>query len=208
MVNLKKNQHKDGSYDEWYKHEHGFAATAFTSIAYGYVFFFLAHKLPSNIKKLYSEVMHKAGDWLLRHDDLVKINHQMAGAAALALIGHNLQSKKYLNGAKIKYELGISLQKKEGWFQEVAGMDLGYCSVLLDYVMTYHLVTGDNRPIDKMSKLVDFMFPYLHPDGTISPGTLYLTNVLTNDFKALTCPVADISYVRKYDYTPSEWKMR
>ncbi len=34
-VNLSRQQYSDGSYDEWYKGERGFAATAFTTVHYG-----------------------------------------------------------------------------------------------------------------------------------------------------------------------------
>src|ERR1044071_9238259 len=81
----RQQQHRDGSFDEWYKHEHGFAATAFTLIANGLAVHFVGEYLDEEAKDNFNHAAKKAADWLLTHDDMVKTNHQMAGAAALAI---------------------------------------------------------------------------------------------------------------------------
>jgi len=45
------------------------------------------------------------------------------------------------------------------------------------------------------------------PTGKISPGTIYLTDRNKRQLWALTCPIADVSYVRKYHYTLDGWKL-
>ncbi len=40
-----------------------------------------------------------------------------------------------------------------------------------------------------------------HPDGVIEPGTVYLTDVKQQYSYALSCAVAQVSYLRKYQYT-------
>jgi hypothetical protein len=55
------------------------------------------------------------------------------------------------------------------WFPEVGGMDLGYCSVLLDYVMNLHVGGGGPDRPSSHGAAVKFMLPLMHPDATISP---------------------------------------
>src|SRR5205085_992462 len=45
LTNLAAQQYPEGCYDEWYKGERGFAATEFTTIAYGLADRFLADRL-------------------------------------------------------------------------------------------------------------------------------------------------------------------
>ena len=69
---------------------------------------------------------------------------------------------------RAKLAATLARQTAEGWFPEVGGMDLGYCSVLLDYVMLYCRVTGDRSPLPAMGRLVRFMLPHIHPDMTVA----------------------------------------
>ena len=43
------------------------------------------------------------------------------------------------------------------------------------------------------------------PDATTSSGTVYLTNTDKTEMVALTCPIASISFIRKYRYTNTKW---
>ena len=42
-----------------------------------------------------------------------------------------------------------------------------------------------------------------YPNGNISPGTIYLKD--NKDVYAITCPVSQVSYVRKYKNKDNEW---
>lgn len=164
-----REQHRDGSFDEWYKNEHGFAATTFTLIAYGLAIHFLGERVEEADRKTLMSTAKKAADWLLYNDDLVKTNHQAAGAAALAIMYRISNEEKYRAGAAEKHKKVLTLQTDEGWFNEIAGMDLGYCGVLLDYMMLYRYMTKDSSGIDAMKRLYTFMYPFIQPDLTISP---------------------------------------
>jgi len=169
VVFWNRQQHSDGSFDEWYKNEHGFAATTFSLIAYGLAIYFLADKIEQEDKKILLQTAEKAANWLLKHDDFVKMNHQAAGAAALAIAYKICGKEAFLNEAVRKHQTVLKAQTDEGWFNEIAGMDLGYCSVLLDYMMLYHYITKDNSGLEAMKKLYAFIFPFIQPDITISP---------------------------------------
>ena len=45
-----------------------------------------------------------------------------------------------------------------------------------------------------------------HPDGVIQAGTIYLTDSQKKNTYALTCSVAQVSYLRRYQYTDT-WNL-
>lgn len=161
-------QYSDGSFDEWYKGERGFAAAAFTTIAFGLAVYFLGERLASEDRRLALDALKRSCQWLTRREDIVKTNHDAAGAAALAIGAKVTADKDFSRVARDKIESVLRRQESEGWFPEIGAMDLGYCSVLMDYVMLYVHFSGDTKPVPAMRKLMEFMAPHIHPDGTVA----------------------------------------
>lgn len=161
-------QYGDGSFDEWYKGERGFAAAAFTTIAFGLAVHFLGERLLPQDRQTALATLAKSCQWLMRREDIVKTNHDAAGAAALAIGTKATGQPDFSRAARSKMVALLQRQTPEGWFPEIGAMDLGYCSVLMDYVMLYVHFSGDFEPIPAMSKLMAFMAPHIHPDGTIA----------------------------------------
>lgn len=168
LLFLDKIQNKDGSFDEWYKGEHGFAATEFNIIAYGLAYYFLKNKIKKRELNLLIKIINKAANWLIKNNDFTKSNHQAAAGAALIISYEVTKNLKFKIGAKEKIDSILKRQKKEGWFSEVGGMDLGYCSVLLDYVMIYHYFSKDKSVLMPMKKLFFFIKNFIQPDFSIS----------------------------------------
>ena len=73
--------------------------------------------------------MPQAAQWLSRRDDTVKINHQIAAAAALAAVWRLTGEERWHRAAKRKLEVSLAHQSEEGWFSELGAVDLGYASV-------------------------------------------------------------------------------
>ncbi len=169
LINLSRQQYPEGCFDEWYKGERGIAATEFTAIAYGLAAYLMGDHLQLEDRERLQDVLKKSGRWLSTRTDKIKSNHQAAIGAALALIGHVTKDKFYTQAARIAIDEMLSRQQPEGWFPEIGGMDLGYCSVLLDYAMIYTHITGDTVTVPAMRRLFNFMLPHLHPDATIDP---------------------------------------
>ena len=165
--NLGRQQYAEGTFDEWYKGERGFAATEFTTIAYGLAARCLGDRLATAERRRLSEILGRAAGWLARRADRIKANHHAAAAAALALAADVTGDSAFTAAAHRKVDEVLERQHSEGWFPEVGGMDLGYCSVLLDYLMIYTRVTGDERAVPATRRLMSFMFPLLQPDGAI-----------------------------------------
>ena len=165
-----KIQNKDGSFDEWYKGERGFAATEFSLIAFGLAYFFLKGRLKKKDEEILRLTSLRAANWLSERDDFVKSNHQAAAVAALAISYKNFGNRSFASASKRKLTSLLKTQKKEGWFPEVGGMDLGYSFVLLDYVtLSFLFIKPKAHSLSSMKRLLSFLLPHLHPDGTISP---------------------------------------
>jgi hypothetical protein len=169
LIALTNQQYRCGSFDEWYKGERGYAATEFPMIAYGLAGFLMKDKIKQEDSILLKNFFMTAGKFLSSRQDKVKSNHEAAAATALALAFFVTKEESFKTAARNKIKETLTRQTTEGWFPEVSGMDIGYCFVLLDYVMLYVLVTGDEEPIPPMRKLFDFIFPFIHPDLTVSP---------------------------------------
>ena len=64
------------------------------------------------------------------------------------------------------------------------------------------------RPVSSVDTLSETSLQKVifSPDGKITPGTIYLTDFKKNIMVALTCPIGNISYIRKYQYDNNTWK--
>jgi hypothetical protein len=164
LANLAREQYPEGCYDEWYKGERGFAVTAFTTAAYGLAALLFDDGLDARDRDLLTRTLKRAAQWLSRRDDTVKINHEIAGAAALAAVWRLTSEERWRRAAERKIEMSLAHQSEEGWFSELGAVDLGYTSVALDYLMIYWRLTGDDRAASAASRLI--LAPHLHPDLT------------------------------------------
>jgi len=166
LANLASEQYPEGCYDEWYKGERGFAVTAFTTVPYGLAALLLDDEIDARDRDLLTRTLKRAAQWLSQRDDTIKINHEIAAAAALAAVWRMTGEERWRRAAEHKLEMSLAHQSEEGWFSELGGADLGYASVALDYLMIYWRLTGDDRAAFAASRLLEFLIPHLHPDLT------------------------------------------
>jgi hypothetical protein len=168
LANLRRLQYAEGSYDEWYKGERGFAATTFTTFAYAAAAIELGDVLPADIHGLLRETLAPAARWLLGREDLVKVNHEVVAAAALATYGTLCSDAPSLAGARDKLARSLATQTEEGWFPELRGMDFGYSALVVDYLGHYGRLVGMDQVVAPVGRLVNFLLPHFHPDLTLS----------------------------------------
>ncbi len=91
---LKKCQYKNGTFDEWYKGERGFAATEFPLIAF-MLFALLIKNIDNELKKDIIETFHSSVNWLCENEDRIKSNHEMAAIAGIATYGALTKNQMY-----------------------------------------------------------------------------------------------------------------
>lgn len=168
LAQLRRLQYPEGCYDEWYKGERGFAATAFTTLNYAACAVELGPAMPDETTRLVQETLEPAAGWLSRRDDLVKVNHQVAAAAALAAF-HRLTGKACWRAAALdKLRSAVATQTAEGWFPELDGMDFGYSALVLDLLMHLHRWIEAGEALSAATRLANFLLPHMHPDVTFA----------------------------------------
>jgi hypothetical protein len=161
-----RNQHRDGTFDEWYKNEHGYATTAFSSYAMSLALLALEDAVPENLRQAVLFSLRRSGDWLLTHDDWFKTNHQAVGVAALCAIGRATDEVRYIQGGRRNADRILKKVHEEGWSREISGTDLGYTFLLCEYMAMFAVLSGDTSFLPSLKKPYRFAVDFLHPNLT------------------------------------------
>ncbi len=156
--------HPDGSCDEWYRGEHGFAATAFGAFAASRALRLLGDDAP--VSGAVVSALEKAGRWLSARDDLDKLNHEAVAAAALHELSVFLGDDSLAADALRKTELVLACRTPEGWFPELGGFDSGYCFLTLEYLARCWSYTRDEQLRAVLEGTLGFLLNLVAPDLT------------------------------------------
>ncbi len=159
-------QNKNGSFNEWYPNENSFVATAFSTYAVSESLLLLGKRFEENTQQNIEEALVKSGDWLTKNDEL-KVSNQEAGAILTLYNLYLLTRKKtFLKSSREKTEKLLKNQSKEGWFPEYGGPDIGYLSLLVDYLSKTFMKTKDVQLLNGLKKSTEFITYFIHPDFT------------------------------------------
>jgi len=165
MLYWTKIQHRDGSFDEWRKFEHGQPPTAFSTYAMIKVFDIMKNELNEQEKNKIIKSIKKASDWLCFNSEPIGINHEVVAVNTLYHAYLLFKNKKYLKAIDEKFG-GIIKERfsEEGWFNECGGPDTGYNEVSLTYLGLYWEASKDKRVLPIVNKVLNFNKYFLYPD--------------------------------------------
>lgn len=174
MKFLETIQNSDGSFNEYYPHEHAFVTTAFVTFAVSEGLLLLDERPPAVV-----ELLERSGKFLLKKEELDVVNQNLGAAAALQNLYLLTGDEQYQKGAQEKLKNSLQKQSPEGWFYEYGGPDIGYLSVAVSYLGNYYKKTRDESALTSLQKAVYFLSHFFHPDGTAggeygSRNTTYL----------------------------------
>lgn len=180
----KSIQLQDGSFNEYYPHEHGFPPTAFS--------LYSACEVYKRLDMQDDEVLkcfRKTARYLISHIEKKAYNQEIASITALYSAYTVLKEQWVLDGINNKLNRILKLQSTEGWFSEYGGADIGYLSVSLDMLAEYYWMSRDFRVLEPLNRIVEFLKYFVHPDGTIggeyaSRNTIYF---LPNGLQVMAC---------------------
>ena len=177
-------QHADGTFDEWYRGEHGYATTAFSTYAVALAVDALGEALADPLRGRVARALRRAADWLTRHHDWFKTNHEAVGVAALGAIGWLLGEDRYRQAASRHAAVIGQRMHTEGWSREISGVDVGYTFLLAEYLGMHAVLNGDRDLIPSVIKAYRFAADFLHPDLTTGAeygicGNPYFSRVAT-----------------------------
>lgn len=169
----KSIQLKDGSFNEYYPNEHGFPPTAFSLYAMCEVYRRLGMHDAGVLK-----AFRKTAKYLVEHIEGQAYNQELASITALYAAYMILGEDWILAGLNKKLDRVLQLQSREGWFPEYGGADIGYLSVSLDMLAEYYSLSHDDKVLEPLNRIVEFLKYFVHPDATVggeyaSRNTIY-----------------------------------
>lgn len=158
-------QNKDGSFNEWYVNERSYVATSFVAAAVAETLLVLEKV---NIKE-YEKILaglERAANWLLKHTEELVYNQLAGSVLALAKIAHLTGKEKYSEASRGKFKIIEKNQSAEGWWSEYGGPDVGYLSLMIDYLTKYYELEKSENILDCLKKASAFLVNFLHPNLT------------------------------------------
>jgi hypothetical protein len=161
-------QHKDGSFDQAFPHEHSFGATAFLLHSLLEAFRIVRESSSAEFLSTIETCLKRAADFLCRHDEQHgRISNHLAGAAlSLRTAGDYFSEPRYKKRSDEIIEQVLASQSTEGWFPEYEGSDPGYQTLCLYYLSKIYIFRPDHQLKTALARAVEFLSWFAHPDGT------------------------------------------
>lgn len=171
-------QNSDGSFNEWYLNERSFVATAFLSAALVETVETLGKDNIKEYNKLLA-CLTKAAGWLSSRSEELVFNQLAGSALALAKISRLTGDESFASAAKTKLSIIKKSQSAEGWWSEYGGPDIGYLSLMVDYLTKYYQLELSEEALAMTLAAGAFIVNFLQPNLTaageyMSRNTEYL----------------------------------
>lgn len=179
-----KIQHRDGSYDEFYPNERGWAGpTGFLVYAILRSYEVLGVDFPSELKDEFFETIKRSAWFLVtREESGVLANHHAMALLPIYQSYYHLKDRDPLFAEKLLKEFNkrmdvfLSYCYDEGWCLEYDGVDPGYLSAIVSFLAKMQrYMTGNEKWKDRIEqvidKAVDFSSFFFYPNGSYG-GTI------------------------------------
>lgn len=164
-----QEQHDDGTFDEWYAREHGYATTAFSTFAVALTVDTLGESLAGPLRLDVLRALTRSAEWLATHDDWFKTNHEAVGVAALGVAAKTLELSRLAGRARENAAAIAARQHAEGWSREITSVDVGYSFLIAEYLGVHAVLCGEAASLVPARRALHFAAHFLHPDMTTSP---------------------------------------
>lgn len=160
-------QHRDGSFDEFYPNERGWAGpTGFLLYAMCDTYRLLENRFPADLKERFLKSAHRAALFLGKTDEsgVLANHHAMAVLPmyeAYTLIGDGAIEAAFKN----KLDIFFRHCHEEGWCLEYDGADPGYLSATVSFIAKLRKRYEDERFMPFLKKGVEFSSYFVYPNG-------------------------------------------
>ena len=158
-------QNYDGSFNEWYINERSFVGTSFVAAALAETLIILGKNKVRQYEKILNRLA-KAADWIAGHTEVQVFNQLAGGVLALAKIATLLDKQAYKTSSQNKLAIIEKTQSPEGWWSEYGGPDIGYLSLMVDYLAKYHRLEPSEKVLTMIKMASAFLINFLHPNLT------------------------------------------
>ena len=170
-------QHDDGSFDEFYPNERGWAGpTGFLLFSMLGSYDLIRNEIPIDLEERLLTSSRKAAYFLAKYDEKgILANHHAMALLPIYYAYKVLRDEKLLKAFNEKFCIFERLQSQEGWLLEYDGADLGYLSATVSFLGKIYKLTDNNDLKSKILKIVEtaidfssyFVYPNKYYAGTI-----------------------------------------
>ncbi len=162
-----KIQHRDGSFDEFYPNERGWAGpTGFLLYVMCDSYRRLEPEIPETVKNTLQKSMHRAARFLAGTDESgVLANHHAMAILPMVEVYDLLGEKTLLPAIQKKLDIFFGYCHEEGWCLEYDGADPGYLSATVSFIAKTRRRYDDERFLPYLKKWVEFSSYFVYPNG-------------------------------------------
>ena len=174
-------QHKDGSFDEFYPYERGWAGpTAFTTFTSVEAYNLLKHEMTSDVVERVRTAIRRAAYFIVEgeaEEDHLANHHAMA-CLAVWKVYELLGDYALKAGFERLRKTFLSYHNvEEGWSREYDGVDPGYLSATVSFLAKIYCTNPDPEIFEVLRQSVEFCSYFVYPDGFYG-GSLGCRNTL------------------------------
>lgn len=161
-----KIQKSDGSFDEFYPNERGWAGpTGFLLYVMCDSYRLLGDDFPAAMRPKFLDVVAKAGRFLAKYDEPgVLANHHAMAILPIYEAYHLIGEKKLLDGFHLRLDDFLDQTRPEGWCLEYDGADLGYLSATVSFLSKLHRLYKDERTEAVCERAIEFASYFAYPN--------------------------------------------
>lgn len=165
-------QHADGSFDEWYVNERGWAGpTSYVCHALYSTFQIIQGRLSEQERRLCLAGFERAGLFLIRREEgEVLANHFALYLLSLGEIIELTGNSKIEQGYQNSLVRFFDYVSEEGWSLEYDGVDFSYNMATLSFFARLHQLRPESRIVDYCKKSLEFLSYLVFPDGSLGGG--------------------------------------
>lgn len=162
-----KIQHNDGSFDEFYPNERGWAGpTGFLVYVMCDSIRQLGDAIPTDLKDSLLKTIHRAGLFLASTDESgVLANHHAMAVLPMYEAYLLVQDERIKRSFDEKLNEFFSYCHEEGWCLEYDGADPGYLSATISFMSKLRLHYEDERFLPFLKRWVEFSSYFVYPNG-------------------------------------------
>ncbi|MFN8547530.1 MAG: hypothetical protein U0527_06045 [Candidatus Eisenbacteria bacterium] len=162
-----KIQKSDGSFDEFYPNERGWAGpTGFLLYVMCDSYRLLGDRFPASLRGRFFEAVARAGRFLAKYDEPgVLANHHAMAILPIYEAYHLVKDEKIRQGFEVRLEDFLSYCYPEGWCLEYDGTDLGYLSATVSFLSKLQKIYPDERLERVCHRAIEFASYFAYPNG-------------------------------------------
>lgn len=178
---LLAQQHQDGSFDEWYPNERGWAGpTGYLIYALAKTWSLVGDRLSLGLREEVFRACERSCRFLSRYEEIdVLSNHQAMALLAIAQTRAVFQEADVTSLYEALFQRFNESVSAEGWSLEYDGADPGYQSATLSFLARVHSLNGDARIETMVAPMLEFVSCFFFGEKSFggTPGSRSTRNV-------------------------------